>query len=410
MGIERRIKELGVATGTRYTLIDRDGTVIADSEKDPATMDNYATRPEIIMAQASGMGVVKRFSDSVKEPMMYLALPVKFRSLDFGFVRAALPLTEIGDQLLRLRLVIFLSALLTMFLSLVIGYVLVRRTLRPLNKITGVAHSIAQGNFDQQLEVTSDDELGTLATAFNMMLSRLKDDMGELKKMERIRRDFVANVSHELKTPITAIKGLVETLIDDKQMQPDTHERFLVKIQNQSNRLATLVSDLLTISRLESQTGDLDFKEINLNTILAASAEALKTTCELKGIHIHVKLPALALMIMGDAEALRQAIDNLLDNAIKYTPAGGEVILKLEASDEKIKISVTDTGSGIAEKHLPRLFERFYRVDKARSRELGGTGLGLAIVKHVVLAHKGEVFVSSTVGKGSVFHIHLPRA
>ena len=235
-------------------------------------------------------------------------------------------------------------------------------------------------------------------------------DVSELHRLETIRRDFVANVSHELKTPITAIRGLVETVIDDKVMTPENRERFLGKIRDQSMRLSAVVTDLLALSRLESETAVLERKPIDLrDAVLAAVRPLLSTAAEL-GIAVTTEIPDERVDVLGDSEGLRQAASNLLDNALKYTPRDGRVWVRVRRDDENAVVEVEDTGIGVEPRDQTRIFERFYRVDKARSRELGGTGLGLSIVKHVALAHDGDVSVASIPGTGSTFRIRLPLA
>ncbi len=233
-------------------------------------------------------------------------------------------------------------------------------------------------------------------------------DVTELKRLETVRRDFVGNVSHELKTPITAIRVLVETLLDDVDLDLVTRQRFLTKILDQTMRLSTLVTDLLNLSRLESKDTALEWGDVDLRDTAETASQALLPAAEVRGVEVEVLKPDSALEVRGDAEALRQVATNLLDNALKYTPRGGKVWLRLRADGPSAIIEVEDTGIGIEQRHQARIFERFYRVDKARSRELGGTGLGLSIVKHVVLAHGGEVSVVSKHGKGSTFRVRLP--
>jgi two-component system phosphate regulon sensor histidine kinase PhoR len=233
-------------------------------------------------------------------------------------------------------------------------------------------------------------------------------DITELRRLETLRREFVANVSHELKTPLTAICGLVETLLDDGGMDHDTQRRFLDKVQRQADRLATLVRDLLTLSRVEAEEATIERTRLDLREPILDSLRGLQPTAEEKRITLEHSAPEGPVAISGERETLRQAVDNLLDNAVKYTPAGGRVWLRLRVEDQTAVIEVEDTGIGIEPRDQRRVFERFYRVDKARSRELGGTGLGLSIVKHVALAHGGEVSVESAPGKGSRFMIRLP--
>ena len=233
-------------------------------------------------------------------------------------------------------------------------------------------------------------------------------DMTDVRRLESIRRDFVTNVSHELKTPLTSIHGFVETLIDDPTATPETRERFLGKILSHSQRLSALVSDLLTLARVESADQRQDRGTLDLREAVRTSAGLLSQRAEDKGLEFRSDLPDRAILVQGDIETLRQLVDNLLDNAIKYTPAGGNIRLGLSEQGHHAVLEVQDSGVGLAPSHRERIFERFYRVDRARSRELGGTGLGLSIVKHVALSHGGQVSVESTLGAGSTFRVTLP--
>ncbi len=235
-------------------------------------------------------------------------------------------------------------------------------------------------------------------------------DISEVRRLETIRRDFVSNASHELKTPITAIRALVETLIDDSaQMHETVRLSFLDKIAKQSLRLSAIVVDLLALSRFESQPEPLVLNAVvDLRTVVSDAVKGLVPLADKKNITFELSEPVAELEILSDAEFIDQAITNILDNAIKYTPAGGRVSVSLQSIAAEAVISVEDTGIGIAPQDKERIFERFYRVDKARSRELGGTGLGLAIVRHIVLVHKGRIEVDSQPGRGTTFRIVLP--
>jgi len=233
-------------------------------------------------------------------------------------------------------------------------------------------------------------------------------DVTDLRRLEAMRRDFVANVSHELKTPLTAIKGMVDTMVDDARMPEEVRSRFLGKIKRQADRLASLVTDLLVLARIESSKGSEDLRPLDLRQPVRESAHQLVASAHEKQIRLEVVIPDVPVIVNGEAESLRQVVDNLLGNAIRYTPEGGAVTVNVVARGSDAVLSVRDTGIGIEAQHLDRIFERFYRVDKARSRELGGTGLGLAIVKHVVLSHGGTVTVQSRPGSGSVFNVRIP--
>jgi two-component system phosphate regulon sensor histidine kinase PhoR len=241
-------------------------------------------------------------------------------------------------------------------------------------------------------------------------------DITELRRLENIRKDFVANVSHELRTPLTSIKGYVEALLDGGKDNPETSVRFLEIILKQSDRLNLILEDLLQLSKIES--GQLQFKKepLHIGSVIERTIAMIKPLAEKKQHRLRSQVAADLPLISGDEERLVQVLANLLDNAIKYTPEGGQITVtarrippsRAEAPRTSIELAVTDTGIGIPEQDRPRVFERFYRVDKARSRELGGTGLGLAIVRHIVEGHGGQVWVEGNMPTGSRFVVRLP--
>ena len=238
-------------------------------------------------------------------------------------------------------------------------------------------------------------------------------DVTRMRRLEEMRRDFVANVSHEIKTPVTAIKASVEALEEAGAGLPEPLRKFLRIIERHADRLTALVSDVLSISALESdpsaQGMRFTFKRENLSDILATAKELCRSKAEAAGVSLELDCSP-ALVVSADASLLEQAVMNLIDNAVKYSPQGESVRISAASIGERVEIRVTDHGCGIDKKEHERIFERFYRVDKARSRKLGGTGLGLSIVKHIVLAHKGTVHVESEPGKGASFVIDLPSS
>ena len=237
------------------------------------------------------------------------------------------------------------------------------------------------------------------------------NEVTQLRRLENLRKDFVANVSHEIKTPLTAIKGFVETLHQGNVDEPEESERFLGIIQKHVDRLSSIIDDLLSLSRIEQEDERqaIEFENKPIKDIFESAVQICRSKAEEKNIDLHLACEENLSSYM-DPTLLEQAVVNLLDNAIKYSEPNSAIHLTANLSDSEVKIIVEDQGIGIAKKHLSRLFERFYRVDKARSRKLGGTGLGLAIVKHIAQAHGGQVTVKSTAGKGSTFTIHLPKS
>lgn len=231
-------------------------------------------------------------------------------------------------------------------------------------------------------------------------------DITKIKTLEQMRSDFVANVSHELKSPLTSIKGFAETLkyVEDKP----TREKFLDIIYIESERLTRLINDILTLSDLENKDSSINFEKIDVNTSIKEIYHIMEPAANGKNIKIKLELEANEIIIYGDRDKFKQMIINLVDNGIKYTNTGGQVRINTSKLNNKVKIVISDNGIGIPEKNIPRLFERFYRVDKGRSREMGGTGLGLAIVKHIVSLLNGNIRVESVVGQGTSFILEFP--
>ncbi len=523
--LQDRVEQLGRETGTRYTVIRLDGTVIADSDEDPSGMDDHGSRPEVLDARQEGRGVWRRFSRTVAASMMYVAVAVRRDGRELGFVRAALPLTAVRQRTAAVQENVLLGGLLAALIALAIGLFVTRRITAPLASMTVAAEAISRGEYQHRVGGGPRDEIGTLASAFNRMAVQLErrmetitedrsklltilggmvegvvavdreqaivhlnaaagrilgvapeksvgrpiwevtrvrevseaiahalteaqevteevalevsnqerivqlhgarlengegnrvgavlvlHDVTELRRLERVRRDFVANVSHELKTPITAIRGLVDTIIDDQEMPLAVRTDFLRKAQNQAVRLSLLVTDLLTLARLESADGIVEPERLDAREVIGRSVANFRPAAEARRLTLDVQLPQEPVMVLGDPEALELLVNNLLDNAVKYTGEGGQVDVRLASADGMMQLEVADNGVGISPEHHDRIFERFYRVDQARSRELGGTGLGLSSVKHICKAHHGTISVRSTLGVGSTFAVVLPLA
>ena len=523
--LERRIRGLSGESGTRLTVMNAEGWVIADSHENPSVMENHADRPEVVAALREGQGLSTRESPTLGEDMMYVAVAV--RSDDgrlLGFCRTALPLDTVDQRLTSLRDSLLLSALAGALVALVLGFFLARRFTRPLRQIISSLRAVSRGELDRSIDVHSRDEFGTLSRAFNAMRTRIREhndtitadrnkilailsamtegviavdrdeeivhlnaaagrmfhidppeaigrrltevfqlpelqhavattfegvdgkhgevvlhngmnpmilklrssslrdreghvtgavivlhEVTEIRRLEEMRSDFVSNVSHELKTPLAAIKGLVESILEDEEMPETIRRRFLGRVQRQADRLNSLVVDLLSLSRLEREEFLVgEESTVDLHRAILECVETQRPNAEHKGLHLHVELVSEPVRIVADQESIRQIIDNLLSNAIRYTPSDGHVSIRLSRDDEEARIEVQDTGVGIDPAHHERIFERFYRVDKARSRELGGTGLGLAIVKHVVRRLGGSIGLDSEVGQGSTFTIQVP--
>ena len=520
-------KELGLLSATRITLILPDGRVLADSQEDPARMDNHATRVEVAAALGGREGHIIRYSATLGQEMMYAALPQIRGDRLVGALRVAIPVTAMSRALhglyWRLAGVGLGIAAISALLSLIVS----RRIARPLEEMTLEAERFARGDLGQRLPVTGSLEIAALGSALNRMAAELDEriqararqnnemeavlssmsegviavdpeerilrinqaaarllavtpaqatgrrvlevarkaelqrfvarvlashemeeedlclpgpdgerslqmrgaplrdlggreigalmvfnDVTRLRRLESVRRDFVANVSHELKTPITAIKGSVETLLGGGALgEPAAAERFLAIVARQASRLEAIVDDLLALSRIEQDAGAATIPLVPAPVwpVLHAAQQVCQPAADEKQLEIRLFCSS-ELRGRINAPLLEQALVNLLTNAVKYSPNGGKVVVDAAQLGDQLMIKVQDWGVGIAAEHLPRVFERFYRVDPARSRKLGGTGLGLAIVKHIAQAHGGQVVVHSTPGEGSVFTLILPAA
>jgi two-component system phosphate regulon sensor histidine kinase PhoR len=502
--IDARCDQLGALSNTRITIIDSLGVVLGDSDENPQTMGNHATRPEITRALQGEVGIEQRYSNTEQRTMIYVAVPLESDGRTVGVVRASQPLSAVEPALISLYNRLAVAGLLIAAVATLVGVVVVRRQTRHLQLLKEGAQRFAAGDLTTRLNVPNTEEIAGLAESMNNMamqldariktvmeqrnereavfssmsegiisldaedriaslnraaaemlvldpekalgqsvfgmvrISALHDlirrmddgqatseteitiaapdekfilartsslcdatggrvgtvlvlnDITRQKRLESVRRDFVANVSHELKTPITAIRGSVETLLDGALDNPDDARRFVTMIDNQSARLAALLDDLLSLARIENNAGkrEIRYELVDLKDLLRASIQACAEPALAKKITVESNCPP-ELPIELDRSLMEQAIVNLIDNAVRYSESGTTVSLEVTTRNDEVEIAVKDQGCGIETRHLPRLFERFYRVDSARSRETGGTGLGLAIVKHVALVHGG---------------------
>ncbi len=516
--MNRLAPQNGVA---RITLINTDGVVLADTEGGTVSLENHASRPEIVQAGTDGVGVARRYSAALGQDLLYLALRTDING-EPAYVRVALPLAVIQDDLVVLHRLIWIAVAVTGALSLGLTFWLVRGVLRPLQNLSRSVDLLAAGRPGQRVRLGGPGEVRVLAESLNNMSERLAariaqleedrqqlrtvlssmvegviavdadqrilfaneraghllefpatravgrplwdlvrqrpvqdvvrsamsdgqdyarelvwsgltarrlsvhvarlpgtpargavlvfHDTTELRRLENLRQEFAANVSHELKTPLAIIKACVETLIDGAMDDPDHRGQFLQRIDEQSERLHRLILDLLHLARMESETEVFSMEELDVEPEVMACIERQRTLAESKRQKLLTQPPAEhqgPIIAWADAEAVQQILDNLVDNALKYTPEEGTITIGWWRDGGQVFIEVRDTGIGIPESELPRIFERFYRVDKARSRELGGTGLGLSIVKHLTQAMQGSVQCQSQLDRGTTFTVRL---
>jgi len=515
-----QVSQLTAGIDHRVTVIDAKGIVLADNWKQSRIMDNHALRPEVLSAATDTLGISERYSRTVSQNMLYVALSVELKNLHIGFIRIAVPLSTIENQLSELRWRIAAIAFFIGCLFLILGFVLARVVTRPITEMTAVASEIARGNYSLRLPEGRMDEIGELSRVLNelaesaeeriealtssrnqleavlggltegvvavdqdqmilhvndsarsilgfeqrelvglplkevVMISELSplvehcfkersgiettvrvasvvlniavalldgenetavgaiiviQDVTEVLRSEQVRRDFVANASHELKTPIAAIRGFVETIIDDPDMEIDIRHQFLDKARRQVDRLSHIVQDLIDLSRFDAGDSGAEKEAVDLGRMLRLVAVEKQDHANVEQVGLTVEVES-EVTIDGDEDGLHQMVTNLVDNAIKHSKLGGDVYLRLKRQGTTAIIEVEDLGIGIPTEAQPRIFERFYRVDRARSRVKGGTGLGLSIVKHIAQVHGGSVIVKSQIDKGSIFIVELPAS
>lgn len=506
------------AAGARATVIDASGKVLADSELNPANMENHANRPEFAAALTGKTGSNESRSAALGLPFLYVAVPVSG-----GAVRLAYPLSDVEAVHAQVRSkMVWASVLALAVASLVAGAVSVW-TARRLQRIVDVAASIAEGNLQARVDDNSLDEISRVAAAIDKsaghversfaavrssqrqletllnsmqdaviavsadglvqwanramdrlvpqrtrlnapMVETIRDpdflatvkaattskkvktaratsivpgrafdvtaaplpdggavavlrDLTETERVEKTRRDFIANVSHELRTPLTSIQGYSETLLDSTPDSTAPNREFLEIIRKNASRMARLTEDLLTLAQVESGETRFEAEQVPPIELLHDAEENFREIARGQGVDLHIQDsqdgkadPETLPLVLADREAIHQVFSNLIDNAMKYGRSGSRIVLGARLTQRGVEFYVQDFGAGIPSEHLPRLFERFYRVDKARSRESGGTGLGLAIAKHIVLAHGGSIRAESELAHGSTFLFTLPTA
>ena len=302
----------------------------------------------------------------------------------------------------------FISILIIFILSFIILLFLGKRRIAELNEIKTIIYNIRKNIYTSPDEIKLSGNLYILQDEIKKMFDKILSDITYLKRLERIRTEFLANVSHELRTPIFAIQGYVETLLDGAIDNPEVNKHFLEKANRHTISLSNLLNDLIDISMIESGEMRMSFRYFNINEYIGNFVQEFKVMAEEKNIELLFHPSRESLQLFGDKDKLKQVMTNLLTNAIKYTEEG-KVEIFIEEEQNFGNIIISDTGIGIQEEDLKRIFERFYRVDKARSKAVGGTGLGLAIVKHIIEAHGSTVEVESKLNEGSKFSFKLRK-
>ena len=401
--VDRIFKRIEGLNGHRFTLIRPDGKVIADTEADVKQLDLHNDRPEVREALEKGKGRQKRYSASIDKQMLYLAQRIPLEGPAKAVLRVAVPERMLLSEFSVSNRMILVIAIVVFMAALAMSYLMSLRTISPVSDIQKGVQKLGHGDFSFRLAIPPVPHLATLARSINQMAE-------QIEKLSTIRQDFVANVSHELRTPVTSIKGFAETLLDGAKDSPADCERFLGIIMRQANQLESIIHDLLELSHMEQNSAqNLEKNPTELEEIITNATTFCQSRAEAKGFALCVTCER-GLTANIHTGLIEQALLNLIDNAIKYGATAEQPVIDISACSarEGIEMNVRDYGHGVEASHLDRLFERFYRVDKGRSREMGGTGLGLAIVKHIAIIHGGTVRVKSELGKGTTFTITLP--
>ncbi len=507
----------------RITLINQEGTVLAETAANRETMENHAERPEIVEAIQTGSGQEIRYSTTVEADLLFYVTAVEQNGQTVGYIRLGMPVQELNTVYQHIWTIIFISFFIAFVIIVLLTTKLANQMITPIEDARRVANRLAKGDYKARTFEGSLHETGQLNRSINVLAENLEEitttyqvqqerletlienmgsgllfindkgditlvnrsckdifqedtdrwlnqlyykvinhkqvnkviqeiflieqshhkqiklqigieirhfdvygapiigndlklrgivlvfhDITDLKKLEKARKDFVANVSHELKTPVTSLKGFTETLLSGAMDDEELRKKFLTIIANESERLETLIYDLLELSKIEGEKFELNWQTIHVNLIIDEVFMILQEKADQKRMTLQKKISG-DTTIEADPHRIKQILINLINNAILYTPEGGSVFVRFREQVETVILEVEDTGIGISKKELPRVFERFYRVDRARSRNSGGTGLGLAIVKHLVEAHKAKMAVESEVGKGTTFRITMSK-
>jgi two-component system OmpR family sensor kinase len=391
--------QLSSQLDTRIRILDVQGVVLVDSQQEDQGVD---LSDDPLVAQALQGQYASRTKQSGPAPAMHLAVPVFVEDSLVGAVYLSQPLYDVTIVMRDLRLRWLIATGVALLLSGAVGLLLSGAITRPVRRLTAAAGAVATGDLDQQVPVRSRDELGRLSRAFNEMTARLRAG-------RQMQVDFVANVSHELRTPLTAVKGTVETLRDGAVDDSTVRDRFLETVENETDRLIRLVNDLLILSRADSEALNLRREAVDLVALARDVTDRLAPRADAHELLLKLKTGSRVPRVLADADRIEQVLLNLLDNAIKYSRPGGSVTVRLASGrDQSVQVQVQDEGIGIPSEDLPRIGERFYRADKARSRAEGGSGLGLAIAQALIQAHGGRLWVESQEGQGTIVTFTLP--
>ena len=519
--MSEQLKQIARISDARVTLVDAQGKVFADSEKDVASLENHFNRSELQEARLRGKGKSIRFSQSIGVDMLYVAISMKSKSQITGYVRLARPLHDVQNAIEQVYQSIFLAMMIAVVIALFIALFFSYRLAAPIRALERFTERLRQGDPVETIFLETSDETKKLSDNINYLVDELRSqirlaneeksklmtaftsmtegvlilnaedkiefvnsalsniltgqyedisgktlmeafrdvdlqkaflkfkkthaivseevnlgsiepvilnvsissvhnypgeekvmlvfhDVTRLKKLEKIRVDFVANVTHEIRTPLTAIIGYLETIQTGAASSDEDLKRFIDISLKQAGRLNRLVEDLLVISKIELGEIKFHFEDVSIRDAFEGTIPLIEAKAGLKKIKVHNNVQENLSCVWADKDRLTQILVNILDNAVKFTPEDGSVIIDAGTKDDYNVLTISDTGIGVPKEEIRRLGERFYRVDRSRSRDLGGTGLGLSIVKHLMLAHSGKMEIESQLGLGTKVSLYFP--
>jgi two-component system phosphate regulon sensor histidine kinase PhoR len=388
----------------RFTIIRMDGTVIADTGDVPvSSLDNHSERTEIKEAKEEGTGYSRRYSDTLKENMLYVAI----RSTESDFIlRMAIPYTGMKEYLMLLLPAVWLTFLIAIMYSAFSADSFATSITKPLKEISQEMLKVKGDYTDLSFETYQYPEINIIAETTTKMSKNVKDYLNQIEMEKQIRQEFFSNASHELKTPITSVQGYAE-LLESGIIQEEGQKRdFLNRIKKEAANMNNLINDILMISRLETKDAEVLKTNVRLSIVLDDIIESIKPLAASHEVLIHMDCKPIC--IYANTQQMKELFGNLISNAVKYNKPGGEVWVKVSEEDRNLIVQVKDNGVGIPKESLGRIFERFYRVDKGRSKKQGGTGLGLSIVKHIVNFYQGTISVRSELDKETEFTVKIP--
>ncbi len=405
--LKAQVDELKLVEGneqTRFTVIDLNGKVIADSEiEDITTMEDHSDREEVKEALEDGLGYATRESETLMLPMLYVA---SVSHNDNYIIRMAIPFSGVEQYAGLLIPAIVISIGITLIVSIFISNRFAGSVTKPLNEIAEELNKLSQDKPEFHFKRYKYDEMNVIADTTMKMSESVKESMNRIEFERMVRQEFFSNVSHELKTPLTSVCGYLELLENNMVSDENRKKDFLARIKKETINMTSLINDILMISRLETKEAEVTLSDVRLAPLVKEVCTSLEPLA--KEYQVSISTNCRPLKMFANTQQLRELFNNLIINAIKYNKPEGKVGVTVTSEQSEIIIIVEDTGVGIPEDAKVRIFERFYRVDKGRSKKVGGTGLGLSIVKHIVNYYNGSIELQSKIGEGSKFTVRLP--